>query len=280
MTEQELQEIYELLEKSGMKPMLCDTPVPYYENGVWAGVPTDPGDIVKGDYTMLPNDLIGWRPVFVVPVKGDSMRDANIMPGDQLRVQITNVVSDGDIVVAEIDGECTVKAFYSDEQGQRWLVPCNDNYDAILLTEDMNVRIVGKVVECIKEAPRMSYRDCLKVIRRTRMAKKEDISPKRVEDAVRTVAEQVKNGRHWYAVYRTLVDRGVVSDGDYTVFADLVADIVPEHGHLPVAGEMRRMAVQSFSKQVALWERDDAPVSGLRFDDYLRLARMTSGLLK
>ena len=280
MTEQELQEIFELLERSGMKPMLCDTPVPYYENGVRAGVPTSPGDIVQGDYTMLPNDLIGWQPVFVVPVKGDSMRDANIMPGDYLRVQITNVVSDGDIVVAEIDGECTVKAFYSDEQGKRWLVPCNDNYDAIPLTEDMNVRIVGKVVECIKEAPRMSYRDCLKVIRRTRMAKKENISPKRVEDAVRTVAEQVKNGRHWYAVYRTLVDRGVVSDGDYTAFADLVADIVPEHGHLPVAGEMRRMAVQSFSKQVALWERDDAPVSGLRFDDYLRLARMTSGLLK
>ena len=280
ITEQELQEIFELLERSGMEPMLCDTPVPYYENGVWAGIPTAPGDIVQGDYTMLPNDLIGWQPVFVVPVKGDSMRDANIMPGDYLRVQITNVVSDGDIVVAEIDGECTVKAFYSDEQGKRWLVPCNDNYDAIPLTEDMNVRIVGKVVECIKEAPRMPYRDCLKVIRRTRMAKKENISPKRVEDAVRTVAEQVKNGRHWYAVYRTLVDRGVVSDGDYTAFADLVADIVPEHGHLPVAGEMRRMAVQSFSKQVALWERDDAPVSGLRFDDYLRLARMTSGLLK
>ena len=280
MTEQELQEIYELLKKSRLNPQWCDTCVPYYDNAVKAGVPSDPGDIVRGDYLMLPRKLVGWNPVFVINVMGDSMREAGISSGDRLQVQIDATVSDGDIVVAEIDGECTVKTFCTDEDGQKWLVPRNDDYEPILLTEDMNVRIVGKVVECIKEAPRMSYRDCLKVIRRTRMAKKENISPKRVEDAVRTVAEQVKNGRHWYAVYRTLVDRGVVSDGDYTAFADLVADIVPEHGHLPVAGEMRRMAVQSFSKQVALWERDDAPVSGLRFDDYLRLARMTSGLLK
>ena len=44
MTKQELQEIYELLKKSRLNPQWCDTCVPYYENGVKAGVPSDPDD--------------------------------------------------------------------------------------------------------------------------------------------------------------------------------------------------------------------------------------------
>ena len=37
MTEQELKEIFELLEAQGLRPRLCDTPVPYYDNGVHYG---------------------------------------------------------------------------------------------------------------------------------------------------------------------------------------------------------------------------------------------------
>ena len=46
-----------------MNPQLCDTPVPYYENEVPAGIPTDPGDIVKGDYIMLLRELLKWDAV-------------------------------------------------------------------------------------------------------------------------------------------------------------------------------------------------------------------------
>ena len=139
MTEQELKEVFELLERSGMNPQLCDTPVPYYENEVPAGIPTDPGDIVKGDYVMLPRELLKWDAVFIVKVRGDSMRDAGIMAGDKLLVQVDAVVEDGDIVVASVDGELTVKTFYTDEQGQQWFVPCNSAYEPILLKEEMNV---------------------------------------------------------------------------------------------------------------------------------------------
>ena len=278
MTEQELQEIYELLKKSRLNPQWCDTCVPYYENGVKAGVPSDPGDIVKDDYLMLPRGLVGWKPIFVINVMGDSMREAGIMSGDRLQVQIDATVSDGDIVVAEIDGECTVKTFCTDEYGQKWLVPRNDDYEPILLTEDMNVRIVGKVVEHIRDAPRTPYSDCLKVIRRKRGGKgkeAEALSQQRIEKAVKVVAQQVEHGRQWYAVYRAMLDRGATEKDGYSGFVELVTRLVPEHGHLPVAGELRRMAVQSFRKQVALWERKDAPVSGQRYDDYLRIARVT-----
>ena len=38
--------------------------------------------------------------------------------------------------------------------------------------------------------------------------------------------------------------------------------------------EMRRLAVQSFSKPTSLWDKSNAPVSGQSFDDYLRIARL------
>ena len=280
MTEQELKEVFELLERSGMNPQLCDTPVPYYENEVPAGIPTDPGDIVKGDYIMLPRELLKWDAVFIVKVRGDSMRDAGIMPGDKLQVQVDAVVDDGDIVVASIDGELTVKAFYADEQGQRWLVPCNSAYEPILLREDMNVRLIGKVVGCMKESLRTPFKACAAAVKRAQATGQPAASPQRVEEAVRAAAPQVKYGRQWYAVYRAMVDRKSVADGDYAGFVGLLREVVPEHTHLPRVIELQRMAVQSFSKPVVLWEKGNAPVAGQRYDDYLRIARIVSEKLK
>ena len=280
MTEQELKEVFELMERSGMNPQLCDTPVPYYENEVPAGIPTDPGDIVKGDYIMLPRELLKWGAVFIVKVRGDSMRDAGIMPGDKLQVQVDAVVDDGDIVVASIDGELTVKAFYADEQGQRWLVPCNSAYEPILLREDMNVRLIGKVVGCMKESLRTPFKACAAAVKRAQATGQPAASPQRVEEAVRAAAPQVKYGRQWYAVYRAMVDRKSVADGDYAGFVGLLREVVPEHTHLPRVIELQRMAVQSFSKPVVLWERGNAPVAGQRYDDYLRIARIVSEKLK
>ena len=50
-------------------------------------------------------------------------------------------------MLAEINREITVKAFFEDEDGQRWLVPFNEDFDPIKLTEDMDVRIIGRVEE-------------------------------------------------------------------------------------------------------------------------------------
>ena len=86
----------------------------------------------------------------------------------------------------------------------------------------------------------------------------------------------VKNGRQWYAVYRSMVDMGALCEGEYSAFCDKVAKLLPEHGHLPTVGELKRMAVQSFRKRVALWKKGDAPVTGQRFDDYLRIANLTA----
>ena len=283
MTEQEfneLKEVFELLEEQGWQPELCDTPVPYFENEVPAGIPTDPGDIVKGDYIMLPRELLKWDAVFIVKVRGDSMRDAGIMAGDHLLVRVDTMVEDGDIVVASIDGALTVKTFYTDRYGQQWLVPRNSAYEPILLTEEMNVRLVGKVVKCLKESLRTSFKVCEDAVKRARPTERAAVSQQRVEEVVVAMAQQVLNSRHWYSVYRAMVDRKTMVEDDYKSFVELVARCVPEHEHLPKASEMRRMAVQSFSKAIVLWDEDDAPVKGQRFKDYLRIAKTTLGLLK
>lgn len=283
MTDQELRELLALLEREGMNPQVCDTAVPFYENEVPAGIPTEPGDVVEGDYLLLPCSLVGLQPTFIVTVKGDSMRDAGIADGDRVQVQMNTRISDGDIVLADIGGACTVKAFCTDEQGQQWLVPRNETFRPILLTEDMNVRIIGKVVGHMTDAPRVSYRDCMKTIRQaseTGREKERQVSRQQVEEAVRAAARQVKYGRQWYAAYRAMVDCKAVAADDYAGFVELLCEVVPEHGHLPRVVELQRVAVQSFSKPVVLWERGNAPVSGQRYDNYLRIARLVSEMLK
>ena len=72
----------------------------------------------------------------------------------------------------------------------------------------------------------------------------------------------------------------LLEEGEYSAFCEKVAILLPDHGHLPVASELRRMAVQTFRKSPALWERDDAPVTGQRFDDYLCIANLTTEKLR
>jgi repressor LexA len=80
----------------------------------------------------VPVDAAMFRPRadFLLRVQGDSMRDANILDRDLLAVHRTTQVSDGQIVVARIDDEATVK--YYRKQGQHVrLEPANPDYAPI-----------------------------------------------------------------------------------------------------------------------------------------------------
>ena len=280
---QELKEIFELMKESGLKPTMCDTPVPYFDAGIQSGVPTYNGESTRGEFVNLPKEMVESGLVVMAKVKGDSMKDAGIYSGDRIQVELGSSVYEGDIVVASIDGECTVKAYCIDEMNCPWLVPRNDAYNAIPLTDDKKVRIIGKVLEIIRDAPRTSHNEMLKCIKRTRgkvNAEERKITPERIHDIIYEMGEVVKHGRQWYAVYRAMVDKEVLEDGNYTDFCESVTTLLPDHGHLPVPGELRRMAVQTFRKSPTLWERGDAPVSGQRFDDYLRIANLTAEKLR
>ncbi|MNV84808.1 LexA repressor [compost metagenome] len=79
---------------------------------------------------------------FVLRVQGESMINAGINNGDYIIVSKQNTSRNGEIVVAMIEGEATVKTFYKEKDYVR-LQPENDSMDPILVR---NVEILGKVV--------------------------------------------------------------------------------------------------------------------------------------
>jgi len=191
-------EVFRLLQDAGWAPEWCDVPVPMIENTVQAGVPTEMGDVLIDDYTLVPKSLVGRGTLVCITVRGDSMEDCGIQEGDVLSVQITDDcygIREGDIVVAEVDGAITVKTFFRDEQGDVWLLPRNEKYLPIHLTEGMNVRILGKVKEIRREAPHTSTAEMLKIMRR---AVRQEVTPpsdRVVRNALLRISERVKNRR-------------------------------------------------------------------------------------
>ena len=94
------------------------------------------------DYIQVPSDRVRGRETFALNVRGDSMINAGILDGDVIIVLRTPAAEDGDIVVALLGEEATVKRFY--REGRRFrLQPENDHYAPIYTDE---VKILGKVI--------------------------------------------------------------------------------------------------------------------------------------
>lgn len=84
--------------------------------------------------------------VFALKVEGDSMRDAGIFNGDFVLARQQESAQQGEIVVAVIGEEATVKRYYQ-EGAQVKLMPENEAYDPILVgDEEESFRIAGKIV--------------------------------------------------------------------------------------------------------------------------------------
>jgi repressor LexA len=86
------------------------------------------------------------KDLFALRVKGDSMVNAAIMEGDIVVVESTPVARDGEIVVAMVDEEATVKRFYK-EGGHYRLQPENDAYAPIIVDE---VEVLGPVLAVVR----------------------------------------------------------------------------------------------------------------------------------
>lgn len=97
------------------------------------------------DYIPVPVDNNG-RELFALHVRGDSMINAAICDGDLVIVEKTPVAENGEIVVALIDDEATVKRFFK-ENGHFRLQPENDNYEPIIVDE---LAVLGKVIALIR----------------------------------------------------------------------------------------------------------------------------------
>jgi len=94
------------------------------------------------DYLEIPSVIGGESGDYILQVKGDSMKDAGILDGDYVVVRPAEIASDGEIVVAVIEDEATVKRFFKEADGIR-LQPENKAYKPIRTRE---ARLLGKVV--------------------------------------------------------------------------------------------------------------------------------------
>jgi repressor LexA len=92
----------------------------------------------------LPPEL-GAEDTFILRVRGDSMIEAGILDGDFVVVRQQDTAQNGDIVVAMIDDEATVKRFFREIDGSYRLQPENAALEPILVTGG-DFSIVGKVV--------------------------------------------------------------------------------------------------------------------------------------
>ena len=111
---------------------------------VTAGMPILAVEAIE-DYIPVPIQQRG-RTLFALRVKGDSMVNAAILDGDIAIVEQTPVAENGEIVVALIGDEATVKRFYK-EDGHFRLQPENDSYEPIIVDE---LSVIGKVVSIIR----------------------------------------------------------------------------------------------------------------------------------
>ncbi len=89
----------------------------------------------------IPIDFVGNSESFMLTVRGESMIEAGILDGDYILVKKTNSAENGQIVVALIEDEATVKTFYK-EDGHIRLQPENSTMDPIIVPD---CQILGKV---------------------------------------------------------------------------------------------------------------------------------------
>jgi repressor LexA len=78
---------------------------------------------------------------YMLKVKGDSMIEAGIMEGDMVLVDRSRTPVSGDIVIAEVDGEWTMK-YFSKRGGKVALVPGNKKYKPIIPTQELTIAAV------------------------------------------------------------------------------------------------------------------------------------------
>ncbi len=99
------------------------------------------------EYYMLPQNLVGSDEVFILSVQGESMIEAGILDGDFVIVRRQNYAENGDIVVAMIDDEATVKRIFYEKTRVR-LQPENPTMKPIYARE---VAVLGRVIALFRQ---------------------------------------------------------------------------------------------------------------------------------
>lgn len=111
---------------------------------VAAGIPIDAVENIEGSLVIDPSFLKKSKDAFALRVKGDSMINAGINDGDLVVVSPNEQARNGDIVVAMLNNEATVKRF-EQRNNKIKLIAENDSYLPIEIKSNDEFKIIGKV---------------------------------------------------------------------------------------------------------------------------------------
>lgn len=111
---------------------------------VKAGLPATAEEVTD---TINLNELLVKQSgqTYILTVDGDSMKDAHIANGDLILVERSNVAKDGQIIIAEVDGDFTLK-YFRQKGNQVWLEPANSDFKPIYPQHSLNICAVLKAV--------------------------------------------------------------------------------------------------------------------------------------
>ncbi|MGH4052745.1 MAG: transcriptional repressor LexA [Clostridium sp.] len=121
----------ELLKDSVTRKELIDIPI---IGKITAGIPILAVENVEDTFTIPLNFTKTNNELFMLKVSGSSMIDAGILDGDLAIIEKVNTANNGDIVVALIDNEATIKRFFK-EKGHIRLQPENSTMSPIILDD-------------------------------------------------------------------------------------------------------------------------------------------------
>lgn len=123
--------------------------LPYVDDGISAGFPSPALDFIDLSIDLNRHLIKHPSATFYGRAKGDSLKNAGISNGDLLIIDRSIEPTNGKIAVCFIDGEFTAKRIEISKK-EIWLIPENENYSPIRVTEENNFLIWGIITHVVK----------------------------------------------------------------------------------------------------------------------------------
>lgn len=141
-----------LMQQAILLPAIGKPPIraPLFSHKVAAGFPSPADDYIEGRLSLDEHLISNKDATFFVRAKGNSMTGAGIFDGDLLVVDKSLAPSSGDIVIAILDGDLTVKRYI--RRGTKVILkPENPRFKEIELQDGQELQVWGVVTSAVKK---------------------------------------------------------------------------------------------------------------------------------
>ncbi len=128
--------------------MIQELLLPLFKCKVKAGFPSPANDYLEERIDLNQEIIKHPLSTFIIDCEGDSMINAFIPPKARLVIDRSLIPENGDIVLAVVNGEFTVK-YLKKNQLKCWLIPANSKYKDIEITPEMEMQVWGVVIQIL-----------------------------------------------------------------------------------------------------------------------------------